>query len=138
MFLKTPDRPLWWSFFVVRGHIVRFYYIHIQNTVFRVMQPETFSELQDSLMRTIPQNIDGIIHLPLPNEVCIQPYMFQNATRQTFDWLSINWQGFIIRIDKCVNPEQIINLHPDAVVVITLKPETTNKYNICVGNSIIK
>lgn len=134
----NPRPPFVVVFFWLSGGTMRFYYIHIQNTVFRVMQPETFSELQDSLVRTIPQNIDGIIHLPLPNEVCIQPYMFQNAKRQTLDWLSINWQGFIIRIDKCVKPEQIINLHPDAVVVITLKPETTNKYNICVGNSIIE
>ena len=115
---------------------MQFYNIHIQNTVFRVMQPETFSELQDSLMCTIPQNIDGIIYLPLPNEVCIQPYMFQNAKRQTLDWLSINWQGFIIRIDKCVKPEQIINLHPNAVKVISLKQGTTDKYNICMGNIV--
>jgi hypothetical protein len=78
-------------------------------------------------------------HSRLLEKGALGPFEKAIKDRKTnLDWLSINWQGFIIRIDKHVKPEQIINLHPDAVVVITLKPETTNKYGICVENSIIK
>ena len=101
------------------------------------MQPENILEMQNNLIRLLPPDIDGIIHLPLPNEVCIQPYMFQYTERQSFDWISINWQGTIIRIDKNVKSEQIINLHPDAVAVLSLKQGTAGKYNICVGNRIL-
>lgn len=102
-----------------------------------IIQPETLQETLDIQQSELPNNIDGIINFPLPGEVCIHPYEFQNVIRLTFDWLSINWQGKILAIDKNVKPEQNIKLHPDSVSVIILKQGLSNIYNLSVGNTII-
>ena len=116
--------------------------IQIQNSenkiiILRMLNPETRSEIEDTIKKIIPRNFDGTINLPLAHEVSVQPYMFQYADRKSFDWVSVNWSNKIVKIDKKTNPNHKIDLHPYVNCIITLRPGFCDKNNIQPGDTII-
>jgi len=125
-----------------KGCDLKTYKISIKNSQNKLLnllvtQPETISETY-YLLQTKSENTDGFIHLPLPGEVCIQPYVFQYANRLEFDWIGIDWHGKIISIDKNVSPENRIKLHPNSTTVLSLTPGLCDYQNITIENIIYK